>query len=63
MDLLESAIKVLELCSHLVAIARDVDNKLPTDKDVCTAEIWEEISRIAAENAAKPEIQGYSEHD
>jgi hypothetical protein len=64
MGIVESALKILELCSHLIAIAKDVtDTASPSEKAHATEQIWKEISDIAAEQAAKPEIQGYSEHE
>lgn len=59
-----AAIEILELCSHLIAVTKDVTNVASAaEKAHATAQIWRDISRIAAENAAKPEIQGYSEHE
>lgn len=64
MGIVESALKILELCSHLIAIARDVDDTAaPDEKSHATDQIWKEISDIAAQNAAKPSIDGVSLHE
>lgn len=64
MNIVESALKILELCSNLIAIGRDVtDTASPDEKAHAAEQIWKEISDIVAEQAAKPEIQGYSAHE
>ncbi len=49
--------KAISEIMHWVSLLTNIGSTILTEED-----IWQEIGRIAAENAAKPEIQGYSEH-
>ena len=64
MDLLEEALKVASVANRLMWIAKTgKDMMLYGSSKLESTAAWEEISRIAAENAAKPEIQGNAEHE
>lgn len=63
MNLLSAAIEMVKLSAYLLAMAHEDSNACPPeDKDYTLDCIWKDISRIAAEQAAKPEIQGNAEH-
>ena len=61
---LKPIIEVLHLAESLV----EAYTKWDATRENCTQQekiddLWAGVGKIAAENAAKPEIQGYSEHD
>lgn len=67
-------IEILETVSTVIDIAQkiykiigkpfmDAYNPPSVEEQNLIDAHWQEISRIAAENAAKPEIQGNAEHD
>ena len=50
---IQDALDIIRIASYIVQSMASTDHMQNK---------WEEISRIAAENAAKAEIQGHSEH-
>lgn len=64
MPLFNAACELAKLTNIMLKIATQEDKEPVVDGKKWTAnETWQEISRIAAEQAAKPEIEGFSEHD
>jgi hypothetical protein len=65
-EILENAIKIIDISQKITKILAkpwmDAYNPPDEEEQSIVNAHWQEISRIAAEQAAKPEIQGYSEH-
>lgn len=62
---LQAAMQVIRLATRLFDIAETGGNMIFGQKETVDCQLWQEISHIAAiaaENAAKPEIQGNAEH-
>lgn len=54
-----AVIEILHLANGILSMANKGAN--PPDRTILAH--FDAIGKIAAENAAKPEIQGYSEHE
>lgn len=65
-EIFEAARLVIDIANKVLMITSRPFNSydpLPEEDQKIIDEHWQEISRISAEQAAKPEIQGYSEHE
>lgn len=54
---------IIETLSAVKLVVTLIEALLVCTDEVQKALVWEKIGKVAAENAAKPEIQGVSPHD